>query len=78
MTGPALPGSYSRAGIFARAGTRHGLALAAIWLVGSALLIALFRDAIAARLFLHEDVDRRRWLAVLFIAAGVYLLTRQT
>ena len=33
-------------------------------------------NAIAARLFLREDVDRRRWLAVLFIAAGVYLLAR--
>jgi drug/metabolite transporter (DMT)-like permease len=33
-------------------------------------------NAVAARLFLHEDVDRRRWLAVLFVAAGVYLLAR--
>jgi drug/metabolite transporter (DMT)-like permease len=33
-------------------------------------------SAVAARVFLHEDVDRRRWLAVLFVAVGVYLLTR--
>ena len=33
-------------------------------------------NAVAARLFLHENVDRRRWFAVLFIAAGVYLLAR--
>ena len=33
-------------------------------------------NAIAARLFLRENVDRRRWLAVLFVAAGVYLLAR--
>ena len=33
-------------------------------------------NAIAARLFLHENVDRRRWLAILFVAAGVFLLTR--
>ena len=33
-------------------------------------------NAVAARLFLHEDVDRRRWLAVLFVAVGVFLLTR--
>jgi drug/metabolite transporter (DMT)-like permease len=33
-------------------------------------------NAIAARLFLKEDVDRRRWLAVLFVAVGVYLLAR--
>ena len=33
-------------------------------------------NAVAARLFLREDVDRRRWLAVLFVAVGVYLLAR--
>ena len=33
-------------------------------------------NAVAARLFLHEDVDRRRWLAVLFVAVGVFLIAR--
>ena len=33
-------------------------------------------NAIAARLFLREDVDRRRWLAVLFVACGVFLIAR--
>ena len=33
-------------------------------------------NAVAARLFLHEDVDRRRWLAVVFVAVGVFLLAR--
>ncbi len=33
-------------------------------------------NAVAARVFLHEDVDRRRWLAVLFVAVGVFLLTK--
>ena len=31
-------------------------------------------NAVAARIFLHERVDRRRWLAALFVAAGVALL----
>lgn len=31
-------------------------------------------NAIAAKLFLHENVDRRRWLAVLFVCIGVGLL----
>jgi len=31
-------------------------------------------NAIAARIFLHEDVCRRRWTAALFVAAGVALL----
>jgi drug/metabolite transporter (DMT)-like permease len=31
-------------------------------------------NAIAARIFLHERVDRRRWLAALLVAGGVVLL----
>ena len=31
-------------------------------------------NAVAARIFLRERVDRRRWLAALFVAAGVALL----
>lgn len=33
-------------------------------------------NAFAAKLFLKENVDRRRWLAALFVCAGVFLLTR--
>jgi drug/metabolite transporter (DMT)-like permease len=33
-------------------------------------------NAIAAKLFLHENVDRRRWLAVLFVCVGVVLISR--
>ena len=31
-------------------------------------------NAAAAKFFLHENVDRRRWLAALFVCAGVALL----
>jgi uncharacterized membrane protein len=31
-------------------------------------------NAIAAKIFLHERVDRRRWMAALCVAAGVLLL----
>jgi drug/metabolite transporter (DMT)-like permease len=31
-------------------------------------------NAAAAKVFLRENVDRRRWLAVLFVAIGVVLL----
>jgi drug/metabolite transporter (DMT)-like permease len=31
-------------------------------------------NAFAAKVFLHERVDRRRWLAALMVAAGVALL----
>lgn len=33
-------------------------------------------NAVAAKLFLREDVDRRRWLAVAFVCVGVFLLTK--
>jgi drug/metabolite transporter (DMT)-like permease len=33
-------------------------------------------NAAAAKLFLRENVDRRRWLAVLFVAVGVVLLAK--
>ena len=33
-------------------------------------------NAFAAKLFLKENVDRRRWFAALFVCAGVFLLSR--
>ena len=33
-------------------------------------------NAAAARFFLHEDVDRRRWMAAILVFAGVALLAR--
>lgn len=33
-------------------------------------------NAAAAKLFLHENVDQRRWLAALFVAVGVVLLAK--
>lgn len=33
-------------------------------------------NTVAAKLFLHENVDRRRWLAALFVCAGVVLLAK--
>jgi drug/metabolite transporter (DMT)-like permease len=31
-------------------------------------------NAFAAKMFLHERVDRKRWAAALFVAAGVVLM----
>jgi drug/metabolite transporter (DMT)-like permease len=36
--------------------------------------LTLVTNAIAAKLFLHENVDRRRWTAAIFVCVGVYLL----
>jgi drug/metabolite transporter (DMT)-like permease len=33
-------------------------------------------NAFAARLFLKENVDRRRWLAAIFVCIGVFLLSK--
>lgn len=33
-------------------------------------------NAVAAKLFLHENVDRRRWFAAIFVCVGVVLLSR--
>ncbi len=44
-------------------------------LVGPAAASLTFvANAIAARIFLHENVDSRRWMAALFVAGGVFLL----
>ena len=33
-------------------------------------------NALVARAFLHENVDRRRWLAAVLVCIGVYLITK--
>jgi len=38
--------------------------------------LTFITTAVAAKFFLKENVDRRRWLAALFVCAGVALLTR--
>jgi uncharacterized membrane protein len=44
-------------------------------LVGpAAASLTFIGNAIAANIFLHERVDRRRWIAALLVAGGVALL----
>ncbi len=38
--------------------------------------LTFISNAFAAKIFLHENVDRRRWIAAVFVSAGVLLLTR--
>jgi drug/metabolite transporter (DMT)-like permease len=42
--------------------------------VPAAASLAFVSNAFAAKFFLHENVDRRRWLAAIFVCAGVALL----
>jgi drug/metabolite transporter (DMT)-like permease len=52
-----------------------GLSWNDVSLIGPAAASLTFvANAIAARFFLHERVDRRRWAAALFVAAGVVLM----
>jgi drug/metabolite transporter (DMT)-like permease len=54
-----------------------GLSWADVSLVQPASASLTFvTNAIAARLFLHERVDRRRWFAAVFVAGGVALLAQ--
>ena len=40
----------------------------------AAASLTFIGNAIAAKIFLHEKVDRRRWIAAVLVAAGVALL----
>lgn len=54
-----------------------GLSWADLSLMGPATAALTFViNALAAKFFLHEDVDRRRWIATIFVCCGVLLLTR--
>jgi drug/metabolite transporter (DMT)-like permease len=53
-----------------------GLSWADVSLVGPAAASLTFvTNAVAARIFLKENVDRRRWFAAIFVAAGVLLIS---
>jgi uncharacterized membrane protein len=40
----------------------------------AAASLTFIGNAIAAKIFLHEKVDRRRWIAAILVAGGVALL----
>lgn len=53
-----------------------GLSWADLSLMGPASAALTFvANAVAAKFFLHENVDRRRWIATIFVCSGVLLLT---
>ncbi len=53
------------------------LSLAPLSLAGPAIgALTYIGNAIAAKFFLRENVDRRRWLATFCVAAGVILLAK--
>jgi drug/metabolite transporter (DMT)-like permease len=44
--------------------------------VPASAALTFLTNAVAARVFLNERVDKRRWLAAAFVAAGVGLLAQ--
>jgi multidrug transporter EmrE-like cation transporter len=66
-------------GILCMTAAFYSLLFALSWadvsLVGPAAAALTFvANAIAAKIFLHERVDHRRWIAALLVAGGVVLL----
>jgi len=52
-----------------------GLSWGDVSLVGpAAASLTFIGNAFAARIFLHERVDRRRWIATVLVGAGVALI----
>ena len=53
------------------------LSIAELSLAGPAIAgLTYIGNAVAAKIFLRENVNRRRWIAVMFVTIGVVLLTR--
>jgi len=66
-------------GILAMATAFYSLLFALSWgdvslVVPAAASLTFVANAVAARIFLHEHVDQRRWIAALLVAGGVALL----
>lgn len=67
------------AGVLAMTAAFYSLLFALSWadvsLVGpAAAALTFIANAVAAKIFLHERVDHRRWIAALLVAGGVILL----
>jgi drug/metabolite transporter (DMT)-like permease len=79
VIGRILGNPYFVLGIVAMAAAFFSLLFALSW--GDVSLVApasasltFVGNAVAARMFLHERVDRRRWMAAGLVACGVALL----
>jgi drug/metabolite transporter (DMT)-like permease len=66
-------------GVLAMAVAFYSLLFGLSWgnlslVVPASASLTFVANAIAARIFLHEHVSRRRWAAALFVAIGVALM----
>lgn len=79
VAGGVLRNRYFLLGVLSMATAFYSLLFALSWadvsLVGpAAAALTFLANAGAARVFLHERVDGRRWIAALLVAGGVVLL----
>jgi multidrug transporter EmrE-like cation transporter len=74
-----LGNSHFLIGVVAMAVAFFSLLFALSWgdvslVAPAAASLTFIGNAVAAKIFLHERVDRRRWIAASLVAAGVALL----
>jgi uncharacterized membrane protein len=79
VVGRVLSNSNFFMGVTAMAVAFFSLLFALSWgdvslVAPAAASLTFIGNAFAAKIFLHERVDRRRWIAALLVAAGVALL----
>jgi drug/metabolite transporter (DMT)-like permease len=79
VMGRTLGNSNFLFGVAAMAAAFFSLLFALSWgdvslVAPAAASLTFIGNAVAAKIFLHERVDRRRWIAASLVAAGVALL----
>jgi drug/metabolite transporter (DMT)-like permease len=79
VVGRVLSNSNFFLGVTAMAVAFFGLLFALSWgdvslVAPAAASLTFIGNAFAAKIFLHERVDRRRWIAAVLVAGGVALL----
>jgi drug/metabolite transporter (DMT)-like permease len=79
VVGRVLSNSYFFLGVTAMAVAFFSLLFALSWgdvslVAPAAASLTFIGNAFAAKIYLHERVDRRRWIAAVLVAGGVALL----
>lgn len=79
VVGRVLSNSNFFLGVMGMAAAFFSLLFALSWgdvslVAPAAASLTFIGNAFAAKIFLHEKVDRRRWIAAVLVAAGVALL----
>jgi len=79
VVGRVLRNPYFLLGVTAMAAAFYAMLFGLSWadvslVIPASTSLTFVTNAMAAKVFLHERVDRRRWLAAVAVAGGVILL----